>query len=71
MKTFAPALKYIFFSGSYFINTCMYGKIELYSCYTPFKKVMQHNFNGWYQFVYGFVIIMLGIIWKLGYLSFH
>ena len=37
--------------------------------YTPFKKVTQHDFNWLYQFVYGFVFIMLGIIWKLGYLS--
>ena len=28
---------------------------------TPFKKVTQHDFNRLYQFVYGFVFIMLGI----------
>ena len=38
---------------------------------TPFKKATQHDFNRLYQFVYGFIFIMLGIIWKLGYLSFH
>ena len=37
----------------------------------PSKKVTQHDFNRLYQFVYGFVFIMLGIICKLGYLSFH
>ena len=38
---------------------------------TPFKKVTQHHFDQWYQSVYGFISIMLGIIWKLDYLSFH
>ena len=37
----------------------------------PSKKVTQHDFNQLSQFVYEFVFIMLGIIWKLGYLSFH
>ena len=37
----------------------------------PSKNVTQHNFNRLYQFIYGFVFIMLRIIWKLGYLSFH
>ena len=36
----------------------------------PSKKVTQHDFNRLYQFVYGFVLIMLGIIWKLGYFVF-
>ena len=39
--------------------------------YTLQKKVMQHHFDRLYQFVYGFISIMLGIIWKLDYLSFH
>ena len=47
-----------------------------FSCEWPmvlytFKKVTQHDFNQLYQFVDGFVFITLGIIWKLGYLSFH
>ena len=25
---------------------------------------MDHNINRWYQFVYGIIYIMLGIIWK-------
>ena len=37
----------------------------------PSKKVMQHHFGRLYQSVYGFIFIMLGIIWKLAYLSFH
>ena len=45
--------------------------VPLSSLIHPSKKVTHHNFNRLYQFVYGFVFIMLGIIWKLGYLSFH
>ena len=37
----------------------------------PSKKVTQHDFDQLYQSVYGFIFIMLGIIWKLDYLSFH
>ena len=37
----------------------------------PSKQVMQHHFDRLYQSVYGFIFIMLGIIWKLDYLSFH
>ena len=37
----------------------------------PSKKVTQHDFDRLYQSVYGFIFIMLGIIWKLDYLSFH
>ena len=39
--------------------------------YTPFKKVTQHHFDRLYQSVYGFIFIMLCIIWKIDYLSFH
>ena len=37
----------------------------------PSKKVTQHHFDQLYQSVYGFIFIMLGIIWKLDYLSFN
>ena len=37
----------------------------------PSKKVMQHNFNQYYQFVYGIYIRHVGITWKLVYLSFY
>ena len=44
-------------------------------CHVPYiytlKKSNATRFNRLYQFAYGFVFIMLGIIWKLGYLSFH
>ena len=37
----------------------------------PSKEVTQHHFDRLYQSVYGFISIMLGIIWKLDYLSLH
>ena len=37
----------------------------------PSKKVMQHHFDRLYQSLYGFIFIILGISWKLDYLSFH
>ena len=65
---------YIVYSGSAIVlmkrPLSHYAILNLHF-YTPFKKVTQHHFDRLYQSVYGVISIMVGIIWKLDYLSFH
>ena len=53
-----------------FVGTCA-SRLNWVQCQKINVPKFGHNFNQWYRFVYEIVFIMLGIIWRPIYFSFH
>ena len=66
MRAYVKVFPQDYFTVDYFPTVCLFvTKLGWSMPYVhPSKKVTQHDFNRLYQFVYGFVFIMLGIILK-------